>query len=138
MKNILFVEYDRDIRDYLSQFIANQPDPGLSVRMLPNLNEAETLLRREVLDAVIIDAVSPNSRDLFDFIRQIRHRDYKLPVLTLLAYSDMILNRGLKEDLLREKVSITNKIESLKNERISRLFRAAYEHGYGETVEFAD
>ena len=134
MRTVLFVERDKDIREYVSEFAQDHLAELFQAHAVSSLNEAELILRRETFDGMILDAVHPGLTDLLAFVRDVRHRDFKLPIVALVAYSDMILNQRLKETLRQAGVSIANKIEALKDGNLSRLFQACCDRGFGEEL----
>ena len=134
MKIILFIERDKDIRDFMADYVQMYLAENFHVRVVSDLDEADQILRRETFDGVIFDALEPSPRDILDFIRRARHRDYQLPMVALVGYHDMILNPMLKETLQKIRVSIIDKVNAFKNENIPRLLQDSCERGFGEEL----
>ena len=133
MKQILFVEHDKDIRDSVEDYGKSAPH-DYQIRIVKTLAEASDILKREVFNSVLFDVIHPPMREVLIFIRDARRRDPYLPMLALVAYSDMILSDTVKETLRQERVSIVDKLQALKDENLSSLFESAVQHGLGEEL----
>ena len=134
MKIVLFIEKDKDICDFISEYIQLNIAEYYHARIASNLEEADEILRRETFDGVVLDALEPSAYTILDFVRKARHRDYRLPILALVGYHDMILNPALKENLQKSRVSIADKVNALKEENIFKLFENACNRGFGEEI----
>ncbi|MSR77773.1 MAG: hypothetical protein EXS63_06055 [Candidatus Omnitrophica bacterium] len=135
MKMVLFIEQDQDIRDFMRDDAKLHSILNIQVRVAAGLEEADKILKREAFDGVLFDALEPSMWDILDFVRAARHRDYRLPMVALVGYHDMILNPHLKETLQKAQVSITDKVNALKSENLSRLLQDSCERGFGEELK---
>ncbi len=135
MKRILIVERDRDLRDSLEQ-LAQTCAADWQIEIAKGLTEAREILRRQLFDGIILDTINPHIRDIIDFVKDARHRDFNLPILALIAYSDVILNESLKEALKKERVSYANKIDAFRQEFFYKLLEACTNRGFGEEITF--
>ncbi len=133
MTRILFVERDRDIRDAAVEWGAALA-PEIELVAVKSLEEAADHSKREFLNGVILDAIHPHIRDVVNFVKDTRQRDASVPILALIAYSDVILNVKLKEMLLKERVSYANKLQVLTPELFKPLVEACMARGFGEEI----
>lgn len=124
MRNYLFIDRDEDIRHYLSHSEDLLQGKDLKVRIAASVQEAEDILAREVFDGIIIDAVTPGANKILPFIKRVRSQREALPITALVGFVDMILDDQLKQALRGERVAIIDKIQALRPENISMLFKS--------------
>lgn len=125
MRNILFIDRDEDIRHYLSHSEDLAQDKGLNIRIAASIQEAEEMLRREMFEAVVIDAITPGANKILPFIKRIRAVKNELPITALVGFVDMILDEQLKQSLRGERVTVVDKIQALRPENIIELFKSS-------------
>jgi DNA-binding NtrC family response regulator len=123
MKKFLFIDWDEDVRHYLSHSEDLLQDKELNVRIAASAQEAEEILDREVFDGIIIDAVTPGANKILPFIKRVRRQREALPITALVGFVDMILDDQLKQSLRSERVTIKDKIQALRPENIPLLFK---------------
>lgn len=136
MTRILFVERDRDIRDAAAEWGAAL-GPDTEFLVVKSLDEGTDHSKREFFSCVILDAIHPHIRDVVNFIKDTRQHDPGVPILALIAYSDVILNVKLKDTLVRERVSYANKLQVLTPALFPALVDACMANGFGVEINLS-
>jgi DNA-binding response OmpR family regulator len=94
MRNILFIEDDKDIQEVNKNMLERRG--GYAVRLAMNLGEARERIKEAPPDIIVLDIMLPDGNGL-DFLRELR-RDADIPVLLLTALGESgDVVRGLKE-----------------------------------------
>jgi len=134
IKRILFVDGDKEIRDVVTDYCASANIEGFNIHVVENFESACYLLESEKFNGIIIDALSPPSRNVVAFIKKARTMYPKISIIALIAFLDMFLDKKLKESLKLEEVSVVDKLKALKLENMKSLFELSCTRGHGEEL----
>lgn len=85
MKQVLIVEDDENLGKSLKKILESE---GMKAFLAPNLEEARTLVSKD-LDVIVLDWMLPDGQGI-DFLREIRTKEFSMPVIMLTARTDLI------------------------------------------------
>lgn len=85
MKQVLIVEDDENLGSSLKKIIESE---GMKAFLAPTLEQARAHLS-ENLDVIVLDWMLPDGQGI-DFLREVRSREFVMPVIMLTARTDLI------------------------------------------------
>lgn len=85
MKQVLIVEDDENLGNSLKKILESE---GMKTHLAPTLELARTLVSKE-LDVIVLDWMLPDGQGI-DFLREIRSKEFSMPVIMLTARTDLI------------------------------------------------
>lgn len=85
MKQVLIVEDDENLGNSLKKILESE---GMKAHLAPNLELARTLVSKD-LDVIVLDWMLPDGQGI-DFLREIRSKEFLMPVIMLTARTDLI------------------------------------------------
>ena len=85
MKQVLIVEDDENLGKSLKKILESE---GMKAQLAPTLALARTLVSKD-LDVIVLDWMLPDGQGI-DFLREIRSKEFSLPVIMLTARTDLI------------------------------------------------
>lgn len=85
MKQVLIVEDDENLGKSLKKILESE---GMKAHLAPTLELARTLVSKD-LDVIVLDWMLPDGQGI-DFLREIRSKEFSMPVIMLTARTDLI------------------------------------------------
>ena len=85
MKQVLIVEDDENLGNSLKKILESE---GMKAHLAPNLELARSLVSKD-LDVIVLDWMLPDGQGI-DFLREIRSKEFLMPVIMLTARTDLI------------------------------------------------
>jgi DNA-binding response OmpR family regulator len=85
MKQVLIVEDDENLGKSLKKILESE---GMKAQLAPTLELARTLVTKD-LDVIVLDWMLPDGQGI-DFLREIRSKEFSMPVIMLTARTDLI------------------------------------------------
>lgn len=85
MKQVLIVEDDENLGNSLKKILESE---GMKAHLAPTLELARTLVSKD-LDVIVLDWMLPDGQGI-DFLREIRAKEFSMPVIMLTARTDLI------------------------------------------------
>lgn len=85
MKQVLIVEDDDNLGKSLKKIMESE---GMKTFLAPNLEEARKILSKD-LDVIVLDWMLPDGQGI-DFLRELRAKEFSMPVIMLTARTDLI------------------------------------------------
>jgi DNA-binding response OmpR family regulator len=129
MKQVLIVEDDENLGNSLKKILENE---GMKAHLAPTLELARSLVSKD-FDVIVLDWMLPDGQGI-DFLREIRSKEFSMPVIMLTARTDLIdkvlgLETGANDYMtkpfesrelvarvrvqLREKVAVLARVEKV-------------------------
>ena len=85
MKQVLIVEDDENLGTSLKKILESE---GMKAHLAPNLEAARKLVSHD-LSVIVLDWMLPDGQGI-DFLREIRSKEFVMPVIMLTARTDLI------------------------------------------------
>lgn len=85
MKQVLIVEDDENLGKSLKKILESE---GMQAYLAPTLEQARALVSKD-LDVIVLDWMLPDGQGI-DFLREIRSKEFSMPVIMLTARTDLI------------------------------------------------